>query len=49
MQDMKKRSTIGIKLSTKEMLDMRRAPGQCYDGFIYQLIGLWDEKNNNRN
>jgi hypothetical protein len=37
------RSTIGLRVSTKEKLDQNRAPGQCYDGFILQLVGLWEE------
>jgi hypothetical protein len=36
-------TTIGIKKATKEKLDRKRAPGQCYDGFLCQLIDLWDE------
>ena len=31
----------------KELLDENRAPGQSYNGFIYQLVDLWkqnDEK-----
>ncbi|MDD4466051.1 MAG: hypothetical protein PHY25_05185, partial [Dehalococcoidales bacterium] len=47
MEEMKNRSTIGIKMSTKDRLDMRRAPGQCYDGFICQMMDMWDEKHNN--
>ncbi len=42
------RSTIGLKLSTKNKLDRSRAPGQCYDGFISQLVDMWEEVNNNR-
>ncbi len=36
------RTTIGLKNSTKEKLDKSRAPGQCYDGFICQLVDLWE-------
>lgn len=42
------RATLGIKLSTKNKLDKNRAPGQCYDGFICQMIDLWEEVNGNR-
>jgi len=35
------RSSIGLKKDTKERLDLNRAPGQCYDGFVYQLVDLW--------
>ena len=36
------RSSIGLKRATKDKLDKNRAPGQCYDGFICQLIDLWE-------
>ena len=41
------RTTIGLKLATKDKLDKNRAPGQCYDGFIYQLVDLWEKTNGN--
>jgi len=37
------RTTIGLKTTTKARLDKNRAPGQCYDGFISQLLDLWEE------
>ncbi len=37
------RTTIGIKISTKERLDKNKAPGQCYEGFICQMIDLWEK------
>ena len=37
------RSTIGLKVSTKEKLDRCRAPGQCYDGFIQQMVDHWEK------
>ena len=37
------RTTIGLKQTTKTRLDDNRAPGQCYDGFICQLVDLWEE------
>jgi hypothetical protein len=36
-------TTIGLKKTTKSSLDKRRAPGQCYDGFLWQLMALWDD------
>ncbi len=39
------RTTIGIKMNTKDKLDKNRAPGQCYDGFICQLVDLWERNN----
>jgi len=41
----RKRSTIGLKESTKKRLDRHRAPGQCYDGFIQQMVDLWEKSN----
>jgi len=35
--------TIAIWKSTKDKLDKNRAPGQCYNGFICQLIDLWEK------
>ncbi len=45
-----KRTTIGLKANTKGKLDKNRAPGQCYDGFINQLVDLWekDSKSNQK-
>ena len=37
------RSTIGLTKATKDKLDRNRAPGQCYDGFICQLVDLWEK------
>jgi len=37
------RTTVGVKQSTKDKLDNNRAPGQCYDGFICQLVDLWEQ------
>ena len=43
----KPRTTIGIKTTTKDKLDKNRAPGQCYDGFIWQLVDLWERTSGN--
>jgi len=43
MESKGSRSTIGLKVSTKKMLDRNRAPGQCYDGFLCQLVEMWEE------
>ena len=37
------RSTIGIKQSTKNRLDVYRYPGQSYDGFLRQLLDMWEK------
>ncbi len=42
------RSTIGIMKTTKDKLDINRAPDQCYDSFISQLIDLWEKINVNQ-
>lgn len=42
------RSTIGLRLSTKAKLDRSRAPGQCYDGFLCQLVDMWEDLNQSR-
>jgi hypothetical protein len=43
MGEKRNHTTIGVKKTTKERLDNKRAPGQCYDGFLCQLMDLWDE------
>jgi hypothetical protein len=43
MQEKNQRSTIALKVSTKKRLDRSRAPGQCYDGFLCQLVDMWDK------
>lgn len=40
------RTTVGVKQSTKDKLDRNRAPGQCYDGFICQMVDLWEQSGN---
>ena len=37
------RTTIGLRSTTKERLNNNRAPGQCYDGFLCQLVDLWEK------
>jgi hypothetical protein len=37
-----KNTTIGIWKSTKDKLDKNKAPGQCYNGFICQLVDMWE-------
>jgi hypothetical protein len=40
--DSNNNTTIAIWKSTKDKLDKNRAPGQCYNGFICQLLELWE-------
>jgi hypothetical protein len=42
------RKSIGLKRATKAKLDRNRAPGQCYDGFVCQLVDLWEKTNERR-
>ncbi|MFC1875125.1 hypothetical protein ACFLY3_03120 [Chloroflexota bacterium] len=44
----KNTTTIAIWKSTKDKLDRNRAPGQCYNGFICQLVDLWEESSKER-
>jgi hypothetical protein len=37
------RTTVALHHHTKAKLDTHRAPGQCYDGFICQLVDLWEK------
>ena len=46
MNTLKPRTTIALRTATKSRLDKSRAPGQCYDGFLCQLISLWEEAHN---
>ncbi len=39
-------TTIGLKKATKDRLNESKAPGQCYDGFLCQLMDLWEETYN---
>ena len=43
----KLRTTIAVNTTTKAKLDKSKAPGQCYDGFLCQLIELRDQTNGN--
>jgi hypothetical protein len=38
----KSRTTIALQKATKERLDGSKAPGQCYDGFIGELVEYWE-------
>jgi hypothetical protein len=34
-------TTIALQKDTKSRLDGNKAPGQCYDGFISEMIDYW--------
>lgn len=42
MPDYAQRTTIGLKQRTKTRLDRHRAPGQSYEGFMCQMLDLWE-------
>ena len=41
-------TAIAIWKSTKDKLDKNRALGQCYSGFISQLVDLWEQTRGER-
>lgn len=45
MGKIRNHTTIGVKKTTKKRLEKSRAPGQCYDGFLCQMMDLWEEVN----
>ena len=36
-------TTIGVKRETKERLSQNRYRGQSYDGFMSELLDLWED------
>lgn len=48
MNNDRPRTTVALRKSTKSKLDSYRAPGQCYDGFIRQLIQTWEAEKDSR-
>jgi hypothetical protein len=32
-------------MTTKNLMDRWRVPGQSYDAFMLQIIGLWEKRN----
>jgi hypothetical protein len=43
MSTIQPRTTVSINKTTKAKLDKWRATGQCYDGFLCQLVSLWEK------
>ena len=41
-----RRTSVSVSKNTKVRLDKWRAPGQCYDGFLQQLVNLWEDTHN---
>jgi hypothetical protein len=37
-----RRTTVSLNKNTKARLDKWRANGQCYDGFLCELVSLWE-------
>ena len=46
MVDIRFRTTVSISKTTKARLDKWRATGQCYDGFLFELVSLWEKTHN---
>ncbi len=42
MEQISAYTTIALQQETKRKLDSNRAPGQCYDSFINDLVGYWE-------
>jgi hypothetical protein len=36
------RTTVSVSVETKSKMDKWRAPGQCYDGFLCEMMNLWE-------
>ena len=43
MSTIQARTTVSISKDTKDRMDKWRATGQCYDGFLCQIVGLWEQ------
>jgi hypothetical protein len=48
MDDFKTRTTVSVSKETKARMDKWRATGQCYDGFLCQVINLWEQTHNGK-
>lgn len=40
------RTTVSLSKTTKDRLDKWRATGQCYDGFLCEMVSLWERTHN---
>ncbi len=40
------RITVSISKTTKTRMDKWRAPGQCYDCFVCEMVSLWERMHN---
>jgi hypothetical protein len=43
------RTTVSVRMETKAKMDKWRASGQCYDGFLCQLVKLWEKTHHSNN
>jgi hypothetical protein len=41
------RTTVAISKTTKARMDKWRATGQCYDGFLCEMVNLWERMHKN--
>jgi hypothetical protein len=46
MENSRLRTTVSVSRNTKSRLDKCKAYGQCYDGFLTQIIELWEKTHN---
>ncbi len=47
MSTINSRTTVSINKATKFRIDQWRAYGQCYDGFLCELVDLWEKMHRN--
>jgi hypothetical protein len=47
MNNVTTKTTVAVSKNTKAKMDKWRAPGQCYDGFLREMIGLWERMHGN--
>ena len=40
--------TIGLNRIAKARLERNRASGRCFNGFVCQLVGLWEQDKDER-
>jgi hypothetical protein len=46
MSTISPRTTVSVSKATKARMDKWRATGQCYDGFLCQIVDLWEKMHN---
>ncbi len=46
MTNTRPRTTVAVSKATKARMDKWRATGQCYDGFLCEMVSLWEKMHN---